>query len=77
MQLFWSQLKAIDVLRCVPIFDYLIIIIIIIIILKYSRTFNSNAWMILYYDLWPNVNMPCGTLEMNLIKTIYIRLVGT
>jgi hypothetical protein len=51
-----------DVLPCVPIFDYL----------KYNnnyyfekknKTFNSNAGMILYYDMWPNVSMPCGIKE--------------
>ncbi len=35
----------------------------IIIILKQSKMFNSNVWMILYYDTWPNVNMPYGTLK--------------
>jgi hypothetical protein len=25
--------------------------------------FNSNAWVILYYDMWPNVNMPHGILN--------------
>jgi len=62
MQLFWSQLKANDVFPCLPIFDYLIIIIIII--LKKFRMFNSSAWMILYYDTWPNVNMSHGTFKI-------------
>jgi hypothetical protein len=39
--------------------------------------FNSNAWMILYYHTWPNVNMPCGTLKMNLVKNLNIRFVDT
>ncbi len=30
--------------------------------------FNSNTWMILYYDMWPNVNMPRG------IKKKYINI---
>jgi hypothetical protein len=34
---------------------------------------NSNAWMILYYDTWPNVTMPYGTL----IQNINIKLVPT
>jgi len=55
IQLFWSQLRANDVLPRVLTF-----IIIIIIILNRSRTFNSNTWMILYYDMWPNINMPYG-----------------
>jgi hypothetical protein len=29
--------------------------------------------MILYYDMWPNVNMPCGIKK----KNINIKLVGT
>ncbi len=43
--------------------QYFIIYIIIIIILKKSKTFNSNDWMISYYDTWPNVNMPRGTIN--------------
>jgi hypothetical protein len=31
--------------------------------------------MILYYDMWPNVNMPRGTFKMDLIQNINIRLV--
>jgi hypothetical protein len=37
--------------------------------------FNSNVWMILYYDTWPNVNMPRGTFKMNLIQNINFKLV--
>ncbi len=63
MQLFWLELKAIDILPFVLIFDYL----------KYnnnyyfeiSKTFNSNTWMILYYDTWSNVNMPHGIKKLN------------
>jgi hypothetical protein len=33
--------------------------------------FNSNTWMILYYDTWPNASMPCD------IKNINFKLVGT
>jgi hypothetical protein len=58
MQLFCSQMRANDVLPCVPIFDYLKKFIIII--LKKFKMFNSNVWMILYYDTWLNVNMPSG-----------------
>ncbi len=36
--------------------------------------FNSNTWMILYYDMWPNVNMPPGIKKK---KNINIKLVGT
>ncbi len=54
MQLFWSRLKANDVLPRVPIFDYL----------KY----NNNYYFEIIHDVqfkclddtWPNVNMPCG-----------------
>jgi hypothetical protein len=64
---------------CYHMSQYLIIwnIIIIIIILKLSKTFNSNVWMILYYDMCSNVNMPRGTFKMNLIKNIIIGLVST
>jgi hypothetical protein len=34
--------------------------------------FNSNTWMILYYDMWPNVNMPRGIKNF-----INIKFVGT
>ncbi len=34
------------------------------IILKTFKTFNSNVWMILYYDMWPNVNMPRDILKL-------------
>jgi hypothetical protein len=33
--------------------------------------------MILYYDTWPNVNMPRGILKISLINKINIMLVGT
>jgi len=33
-------------------------------------TFSSNAWMILHYDTWPNVNMPCGIKIIIIIKLI-------
>jgi hypothetical protein len=26
--------------------------------------FNSNTWMILDYDTWPNVNMPHGITKI-------------
>jgi hypothetical protein len=35
--------------------------------------FNFNTWMILYYDTWPNVNMPRRIKKNN----INIKLVGT
>jgi hypothetical protein len=28
--------------------------------------FNSNTWMILYYDMWPNVSMPRGIKKKNI-----------
>ncbi len=65
LQLFWSQLKANDVLPGVPILYYLKYNNYFV--LKKFKMFNSNALMISYYDMWPNVNMPCGT-KNNLIK---------
>jgi hypothetical protein len=34
--------------------------------------FNSNAWMILYYDTWPIVNMPHGTFKQILYKILIL-----
>ncbi len=38
--------------------------------------FNSNTWMILYYDTWSNVNMPCDIFK-KLNKNKNIKLVST
>ncbi len=59
MQLFWSQLRANDVLPCVPIFNYL----------KYNNYFEIiydiqfKCLDDLYYDTWPKINMPCVILK--------------
>ncbi len=62
-------------MMCCHVSQYLITLnIIIIIILKLFKTFNSNVWMILYCDTWPNVNMPCHIFKNN--NKINIKLVG-
>jgi hypothetical protein len=38
--------------------------------------FNSNGWMIVYYDMWPNVKYATWHLKMNLIQNVNIKLVG-
>jgi len=63
MWLFWSQLKANNVLSHVPIFIIYIIYIMIIIILKWFGMFNSNVLMILYDHMWLHVNMPHGIFK--------------
>jgi ABC-type branched-subunit amino acid transport system substrate-binding protein len=61
MQLFWSQLKANDVLSRV----LLLLFLLFIYFLKQSKMFNSNTLMILYYDMWSNLNMPHDIKQIN------------
>jgi hypothetical protein len=61
MQLFWSQLKANDVLSRV----LLLLLLLFFFFLKQSKTFNSNTLMILYYDMWSNLNMPHDIKQIN------------
>ncbi len=75
MQLFGSQFRINDVLPHVPIFNYFKYKYYYY--LKKSTTFNSNAWMILYYDTWLNVNMCHMAFLNDFLKNINIRLVGT
>jgi hypothetical protein len=38
--------------------------------------FNSNTWMILYYDTWAHVSMPLG-IKKKFNKNVNIRFLGT
>jgi len=61
MQLFWSQLKANDVLPRVLIFEYL---------KYYYYYFEIITWMTFYYDMWPNVSMPHGIKTLIRIRIL-------
>jgi hypothetical protein len=34
--------------------------------------FNSNTWMIVYYDMWPNVNLQFALLMTQILLLIWL-----